>query len=231
MRLIKCHDELDQQLSIATIQVRNNMLNSIPDLTEYNYSCSDEYKQRIYSLIKRVRTRERFRLITKRIATVLLVILLSSGIWLSLDNDARAGFFKWIRESFGINYVYHFYGENQSSLPTYEPRWIPHGLKKQEDNVSSNGRSVLFVNGEKQLLFEYHLIDEGTEIQVIADDVDNPPKKVQINNVMGDLYEDPDLGEASVLVWIDEKNQIALSISSNLNSDQIITIAKKVKKV
>ena len=44
---------------------------------------------------------------------------------------------------------------------------------------------------EKQLLFEYHLIDEGTEIQVIADDVDNPPKKVQINNVMGDLYEDP----------------------------------------
>ena len=100
MRLIKCHDELDQQLSIATIQVRNNMLNSIPDLTEYNYSCSDEYKQRIYSLIKRVRTRERFRLITKRIATVLLVILLSSGIWLSLDNDARAGFFKWIRESF-----------------------------------------------------------------------------------------------------------------------------------
>ena len=48
---------------------------------------------------------------------------------------------------------------------------------------------------------------------------------------MGDLYEDPDLGEASVLVWIDEKNQIALSISSNLNSDQIITIAKKVKKV
>ena len=84
---------------------------------------------------------------------------------------------------------------------------------------------------KEQLLFEYHLIDEGTEIQVIADDVDNPPKKVQINNVMGDLYEDPDLGEASVLVWIDEKNQIALSISSNLNSDQIITIAKKVKKV
>ncbi len=83
---------------------------------------------------------------------------------------------------------------------------------------------------KEQLLFEYHLIDEGTEIQVIADDMKNPPKQIQINNIQGDLYEGSEIGESSVLVWIDDSNRIAFSISSNIDTTQIVDIAKKVKK-
>ena len=83
---------------------------------------------------------------------------------------------------------------------------------------------------KEQLLFEYHLIDEGTEIQVIADDMKNPPKQIQINNIQGDLYEGSEIGESSVLVWFDDSNRIAFSISSNIYTTQIVDIAKKVKK-
>lgn len=58
----------------------------------------------------------------------------------------------------------------------------------------------------------------------------NPPKQIQINNIQGDLYEGSEIGESSVLVWIDDSNRIAFSISSNIDTTQIVDIAKKVKK-
>lgn len=165
----------------------------------------------------------------QRVASFFLAMLIGGAVWLSVDVEARAIFFGWIKEFYETYIVYRF----ESDLHTdavqneYRPTWLPDGYKEVDTDVSGDTVTVFYLNDDGQgLIFCYSNNYEGTNWFI--DPSSTIAKESYVNQAPADIYIDENYKTANSIVWI-LPNDTAFYVSAFLSENDLIKVAESVR--
>lgn len=165
-----------------------------------------------------------------RAASIILAVLLGSGIWLTFDTSARAAFFGWIKEVYETYVVYRFEGGlNDGTEPLdYQITMLPDGYTEFYSNTSSNRVSVVYANAQGEMLkFNYSFAPDETDWFIKMDGT--IVEKVSINGISADLILPNAQGASSTIVWIIDDT--AFNLSGFFEKDDLMAIAESVQPI
>ena len=166
---------------------------------------------------------------------MLLALLLGGGVWLASDQQARAGFLAWVRESLE-NAVYLISGHRaEDVLPETAPScrftWLPEGYRLGDNGfpeadhhrftaalTAEDGRDAFFsceINrADWSLSLDY---DESYQVRTVS-----------VGEESGELYLCPDGSRPTSLVWQAEDGGLVLCLTGYLSGEEILAVARGV---
>ena len=119
---------------------------------------SPEFERKIEKLTRKLEHPILFRLSRPlyRAAAVIIVLFLSSGVWLSIDAHAREAIFGWIKNTVEHYFVYNYEGDNadtaNNGITHYELTWIPEGYRELGEDNLANMLTKTYANEEGMVL-------------------------------------------------------------------------------
>lgn len=162
-----------------------------------------------------------------------MLILVSGGVVLTVDSEARASFFAWVKEIYENSIIYQFFNEPQEEgLPSYELGWLPEGYEAVDVYQSETLYNVFCMKGEdvdSAFVFEYSFGANSTLVEILADESKYECKKVTVNGVAADFYRSLDGSETNNLIWLNEQTGIVFMINGYLEESVMLHIAEGVK--
>ena len=223
----------DAALREAAAAVRRSMLDSIPAGEDCPHAFPPEFGQNIRRLYEQKRA-ERKRTghpALRRAAAVFLATLIALGTWLAVDDNARAAVLRWFREVYENSIVYRFTGQEEAKvLPEFELTWIPSGYERTDLLSNELACAVMYAPPEAEtesIIIYYCLMTEGGS--GVVNNVNGLPVPVEINGVKGELYMGTESSPNNVLVWIREDVGVQISITSRIDTKDILHMARSLK--
>ena len=188
---------------------------------------SEEFEKKMQKIIRKAKHLTFYRA-AKRVAVILLAVLLSAGVWLSVDTQARATFIGWAKSIYETFFVYRFSGN--ISGPTepgdFSLTWLPdgYGLIYEEDTGSRITRFYMNESGE---MLKYHYVYVPEENDIFIDAENAVIMTTTVGEYTADILTFDSSDEANVIMWTD-KNNHAFVISAYMNETDIVALAKSV---
>ena len=225
----------DSMLKKAAEDYANAYLSAIDrefaDVPEHQFS--PEFEQKIEKLKRKLDHPILFRLSRPlyRAAAVILILLMGSGIWLSVDADAREKVFGWFKNTYEHYFVYSFDDDtadtSNSGIKHYELTWIPEGYNEFDTEYSGNMISKSYVNENGMVYCLFYT--NNTDAYLFISSENATEEKVTVNGIPADLYisSDPDVSNA--IVW--ETGNTVFCVSGFLDKDDLIKAAESVWEV
>lgn len=166
----------------------------------------------------------------QRIASIFLAILVGGVIWLTVDVEARAEFFGWVKSVYETYIVYRFEPESQyNDSEIYLPSWLPTGYHEVNSDYSGNSATVCYMGSDGQgLIFSYSF--DSANADWFLDTSASMVKQVYVNGTPADLLfsEDPEAG--NTIVWMSTDHTV-FYISASLPEMDMIKIAESIQKI
>lgn len=222
----------DSQLTQATAIVRNSMLMALNQAEIPTHNFSSEFELRIQALRKQENQRQVIHKVMRGCVAAILVFIMGTGIFLTVNVEARATVIAWIKEVFEDRIEYWFTGSPQKEFPEYELTWVPDNMECIYDESTEYSCSVIYMNPndpQRGFTFSYSRIQEGSGTIMVINETEHSIILVDINGMAGDLYLSQDPEITHCLIWFDEEHQITFNITSYMDSDVILHIAESVK--
>ena len=241
----------DDELREAAGIVRENMLRSLPQETDHEFS--KEFEEKIDLMYRNYVRRRRIKRTARRLsAAVLALVILGSSVMLTNAN-AKGLVVKWFKETVKsvapeidpdidfIVYKYHSDQTIENSLPVYKPEWLPKGYRLSHElklPLPDYGLKKPYTKTVTERIFDY-TNNYGDTIQImyvyIEDDTrtgvqldkDTEYESVSIKGIEGDYYNDNGYKN---LIWADENEGILFHISGHADKDELIRVAESMKK-
>lgn len=222
----------NSQLTQATAIVRNSMLMTLDQAEIPSHIFSSEFELKIQALRKQESRRQVIHKVMRHCVAAILALVLGTGIFLTVNVEARATVIAWIKEVFEDRIEYWFTGNLKNAFPEYEITWVPDDMECIYDETTEYSRSVVYMNRndpQQGFTFSYTRMQEGSGTIMALNETEHSITPVDINGMDGDLYlsKDPEITHS--LIWFDEDQQITFNITSYMDSDVILHIAESVK--
>ena len=219
----------DEMLREAARESLEDYVNSLERDYDPNHphKFSKDFEKKIERL-KRRANHPVFYKTMQRVASVVLAILIGGGAWLTVDVEARAAFFGWVKEVYETFFVYRFSGDADMSTKTsnYEPNWIPDGYSKSRETDTGSRITIFYHNDAGQTL-RIHYVYDPDETNIFVDAVDGEIEKVSVGEYSADLILIEDPAVANGLMWTDINN-CAFYISAFLDEADLIKVANSI---
>lgn len=196
---------------------------------EFQHDFSKNFERKIRKLRRKANHPVLYRSL-QRIASILLAIALGGIVWLSVDIEARASFFGWIREFYETYIVYRFEGNHDSNTSSeeYRPTWVPTGYAEFHTSNSEDDFTVIYANDIGQALtFSYSRETTGSVWYVKNTMIST--KQAYVNDMPADILIADNIETANGIVWVDSQNT-AFYISGFLDEADLIRMAESVQK-
>lgn len=222
----------DERIAAASKLVCEAMVKSYWEDEDTQLEFSPKFEQRMERIINNI-GKHRRQSVLKKIACVLLALLLGSGAYLMIDGEARAAVFSWVREQYKSFTHYYFRGDTEdTSNYGYELGWLPAGY---EFTVSSNRHGidiVIYTNKSgEQITFMYMYDLDEKNLELFLTDEDTEGKPVAFDGIDGELYLSDTEDIPSCIVWENPDTGHLFSIAGSLTEDELIQAAKGVQKI
>ena len=174
------------------------------------------------------KTKSLSRVWLSRVASILLVFLLTGSAILTFSVEARAAFFGWVREQADNFYHYFFEGEAVPTQPVkYELGWMPEGLEYVTTLDIDNGECYIYKDAQG-FLIQFSYVPNGDDRSWGVDGVDDIQKTVKVNGNKADLYISRSDDETSSIIWANERNDF-FTISAPFDEETLIKMAENVR--
>lgn len=216
-------------LKRASAEADQAIIDSLPSPAD----CTHEFSQTFQRKMRRILHKARHPFIyslPRYAACFALVVALASGTWLTVDAEARAEFFAWVRTQYETFIEYKFVGEiDKSNTLQYELTWLPEGFALQ-NKQELDGISLLTYtdNSGQRIVFSYLQGDDAASLFVISDYTE--AKSVQLGNIHADFYQAAEETSANMLVWSSEEEKLVFYIMADLSEDTMIKLANSVNQ-
>lgn len=208
----------EAELTAAAGAVRESMLKALPEPEECKHEFSARFEKKMQKLLQKEQRRQTFAAVRRWAAAIILLLLVSGGTILTVDAEARASFFDWVREVYENSIVYRFFNEPQEeALPTYELGWVPEGYECIDVYQDETTYSAIYQKGEDAnavFVYEYRYGDIRSSWEFLMDVTMYENETLSISGIEVQYYRSIDGTESSVMFWIDEKNEIAFMINA-----------------
>ena len=222
----------NSQLTQATAIVRNSMLMTLDQAEIPSHIFSSEFELKIQALRKQESRRQVIHKVMRHCVAAILALVLGTGIFLTVNMEARAVVIAWIKEVFEDRIAYWFTGDSKNEFPEYELTWVPDDMECIFDEATEYSRSVVYMNPidpRSGFTFSYSRMQEGSGTVMVLNETEHSMIPENINGMVGDLYLSQNPEITHCLIWFDEEQQIAFNITSYMDSDVILHIAESTK--
>ena len=220
----------DEALRRAAAKLAEARIAAQPSLDECEHDFSPAFESAMEKLMQKGKRRAVWHRVASIAASLLLVLAIGGGIVLAVSPEVRAAVVTWLREQYENSVIYRFWGGGETSgLPAYRFSWLPEGCDLVEKSIGDEDHYIAiygFSVENAKFVFEYGTF-ESMEGIIITDDDANGADRLTVNGMPGEYVplEDRLGGD---LIWIDENQKIAFSISSVLDKDTTIRIAEGI---
>lgn len=199
---------------------------------DFDQGRQHEFSQQFERKMKRICRRANHPLLyqsLQRIASIFLAILFGGVIWLTVDVEARAEFFGWIKSVYENYIVYRFEPEaKHRDSEIYLPSWLPTGYSEIRSDYSGNAATVRYMGPNEQgLLFSYSM--DSANADWFLDTSVSTVKQVYVNGTPADLLISEGPEAVSTLVWMSDDSTV-FSISASLPEIDMIKVAESIQK-
>lgn len=100
----------DEMLKKATAEADQAIRDSLPAPAECEHEFSPSFQRKMRRTFRKAKYPVIYKL-PKYAACFVLVVVLASSTWLTVDAEARAAFFAWVREQYETFIEYRFVGD------------------------------------------------------------------------------------------------------------------------
>ncbi len=200
---------------------------------EYRYEFSLNFDKKINKL-KRRADHPVFYQTIRRVAAVILTLLLVGTAWIALDTEARAAFWGWIGKIVDTYFSYHIDYEGGSrdasnaESAEFRPGWLPEGYSEYTVIDPHQMTTVVYINDDKEVL-SFSYISKHDEEDLFID----TSQTVIVETVIGDspavLFLSQVEDVANAISWADS-NDILFHISGFVSDNDLLKIAESVQK-
>ena len=227
----------DQELEKLTRQIMldaarleyGSLLEGAPE-----HTFSPAFERKMKKLLRRGRHPVLYRTL-RGAACLLLVLLLSGCAVLAISPAAREVFAGWVREIHDNYFLYEFFGSEEREPVSkeevlYQPSYVPAGYRIEYRSVLLDGFvTVRYINDQTGNIAVFtYFSDTASPVMQISRDSEDTYKKVTVNGISADLYLDAEEGKNNILVWVDEVNRHAFSISGAFGEEELLRMAESV---
>ena len=126
----------EEMLRKAAAEADQAIRDSLPAPADCKHEFSPSFQRRMRRTFRKAKHPIIYKL-PKYAACFVLVVTLASGTWLTVDAEARAAFFAWVREQYEAFIEYRFIGEatQKNEMVEYGLTWLPEGFSFQKNKV------------------------------------------------------------------------------------------------
>ena len=197
---------------------------------ENQHEFSLQFEKKIKKL-KRKADHPVFYHTTKRIASIVLAILISGGVWLAVDIEARAAFFGWIKEVYESYFVYRFEDDAVSNInpSSYRPTWLPSGYTEFYVDETDNTVAIVYADEEGRML-KLNYIQNPNETDWFVKTEQVEIESATINGKPAELFISKDSETANAIIWTSDDNT-AFYLSAFLSKADLIKVAESVQVI
>lgn len=221
-----------QKMQAAAAAWRQAMLATLPEPEDCPGEVSPEFEEKIQALQKtHARKTVRRQTMRRLVAAVLAVVIALSALVLS-NPQARAAVFSWVRKVFGYRTTYVLPEKEHMALPEYVPQWLPEGFEVVFSNKMEHSKITAYFNPEQGyggFSFAYEVATGEARVTADTSGGDYTQEIVSINGMYGELFVEKNGAAGNILIWIDEPQQVILSLHGFLSPQDMMHIAENVK--
>lgn len=191
---------------------------------------SPEFERRIKKLTRRARHPLLYKCM-QRVASFALAVVLTGGIWLAVDVEARAAFVGWVKGVYESFFVYRYEGQNETKPESaqYQPNWIPDGYQEVFSDFSDGEGGIVYSNDSGQFLQFGYISNPNNSNHFIATE-DTVHYATTVRGYHADFFASTSPAVSSSIAWTDE-NECAFYVSGFLEKDELIKIAENIEKL
>lgn len=196
---------------------------------EHPHTFSPSFEKKMKGLVRKTRHQSFYKAM-QRVAAVFLALLIGSGIWLSVDAEAREAALGWIKEKYADFFVYRFSDEIVVTphQQQYRLKTIPDGYTEFRTVSHSGGTTITYANKNNDILRFGYIYDPSSTAWFLV--VDNTEHSVtEVNGCSADLFTSTSEDVASTIMWIDPSTNVAFEISAFVSTDELIEMAKNIE--
>ena len=221
----------EEMLKKAAAEADHAIRDSLPAPADCKHEFSPLFQRKMRRTFRKAKHPIIYKL-PKYAACFVLAVALASGIWLTVDAEARAAFFAWVRAQYGTFVEYRFIGDSPQTddqFKQYELTYLPEGFS-EVNSMEADGNDVVVcqdISGN-MILFSYSQGDDA--ISLFVESNSSEIQTVWIKNTEAEFYLSNDLDGANVLIWKSEKDNIVFCITANLSKSTMIELAESVQK-
>ena len=219
----------EEMLRQAAHEAGNALLAALPEPEDCNDSCSKRFETKMVRLIRRTKHPVVYKTLS-RVASILLVVMITASVWLSIDARARQVFFGWIRQIGETHYTYHFAGDvqNSSAQRSYEPTWLPENWVEIDRWTDESGFTAVYSDGSTGLFYFSATLPSGNALIIYEG---REGIQTNVNNNPATYYLPTETDGNGVLVWEDSDSHILFSILAAEPVEDLLEIAKSVQMI
>ena len=222
-------DEMLRVAATRSCEIYANHLEKGYD-PESQYVFSPEFEKKIKKL-KRKADHPVFYRTMQRVASIVLVIFITGGAFLTINAEARAAFVGWVKEIYETYVAFIF--ENKTSLVddniVFRPSWVPDGYTEIYCDDSEDTVFVAYSNEAGQMM-NFSYIYAPDETKWLVDKNNAIVVNVEVNGRIAEMFISTDFNNASAILWTNENNT-AFYLSGFLDQDELIRVAESVSSV
>ena len=198
---------------------------------DYNPDKPLEIPSEFEKKIERLKRRAKHPVFYKtmhRVASIVLVILISGSAWITVDAEARAAVVGWVKEIYETYFVFRHDGITDTNTePTdYRPTWIPDGYSEFRVNASAT-RTVVIYDNEAGEMIRFSFIQDPDETDWFIDVSQAGIKNATVNGNKADLLIAQNSEEANAIAWISDDT--AFYVTGFVDESDLVRIAESVK--
>jgi len=223
----------DAELKEAAAAVNQAMLDALPKPEECTHVFSPAFERKMRKLIRRVRHPLVYKSL-QRAACLLIVFVLSAGLFLAFHTEARAAVVDWVREK--VEDFYRYFapedGAEEDELESTAPGeyclgWIPEGYTLLFSDDLETSKLEMYINESGQAL-QFQSIKRGFSGAIQFGGGDYDEKTIVTDNLEASVYLSKNKDRGNVITWSESNGNILLYISAPLEEAELIRIAENI---
>ncbi len=217
----------DELLQEAAFEVDQAMLDALPETSDCVHNFSDTFNRKIRKLSRHAEHIVAYRW-AKRVACILITLLLSCSAFFLCNTEVRAEFAGWIKESFEGLYHYFIPQNIQSGKHNaYKLDWLPDNYDEVDVFTTGSGSTSIYLNDAGQMLqFSYQHASEENQLFIGGDDYIK--QEISIGNTVAEIYYATDQTQSNAILWTDSESNTLFFISGFLSKDELVKMAQNV---
>lgn len=218
-----------EMLKKAAAEADQAIRDSLPAPADCKHEFSPSFQRKMRRTFRKAKHPILYKL-PKYAACFVLVVAIVSGTWLTIDAEARAAFFSWVREQYETFIEYRFTGDTiQNDKSTqYELTQLPDGFF-ESDRMESDGNAVVIYQNKSGEIIQFTYSQGDDSISLFLESNTSDVQIVRVGNVDAEFYlsSDPDISNG--LVWKSEDGNTFFCITSTLPQGVMLQLAESVQ--
>lgn len=223
-------DNMDEILYHCMSGVERKILDTLPDNEEIEYQFSDEFEQKMQTLIRREELKRKYKVPIKtwrRVAAMFLIVLTGFSVSVMSVDAVREKVFSYVRTIYDTYVSTHYFVREDATnefVPLY-PTYLPEGYDLVIEDVGDDYLILTYEMGEQKFIMIHQqlILDEMVSH---ADNELEEQKTCEINEATGVIK----LGEDDIISIDWAKGQCRYNVTAtNLTEDEMIRIAESLQ--